>query len=491
MYPRVTSLAVPPSIRAMRPPRSVTESVQASGQSSGHAVSTVDSGGAMLDEPYWERYKLRVEVQSAKFKAHRHHRRRVRRARCRACPRAGAGAASRWWTGRTITSSSRCCTRWPRRDCRRGTSRRRSGGSSASRPTCACCSPPSSASTRTRVGCTWTAARRSPTTRLIVASGVTHSYFGHDDWPPRAPGLKTLDDALEIRRRVLLAFERAEREPDRAAAADAAHVRHRRRRADRCGAGGRARRDRAARPSSRSSTTSTRPSARILLIEAGPSILPTFPASLQRSRAPRAAAPGRGGARRAAGDLDWPTARVQMGEERIGAGTVLWAAGIQASSLGRGLGAETDRAGRVAVNPDLSVPGHPEVFIAGDLALVHPSDRQAASGGRAGGQAIRQARSPKRRAASSRRADRPVPLSGSGQSRHHWPQRRDRGLRVLASVGIPGVAVLALPAHLLPDRLQEPALGDAAVGGFVPDVSAKCPADYREGSRGEANLVDS
>jgi NADH:quinone reductase (non-electrogenic) len=202
---------------------------------------------------------------------------------------------------------------------------------------------------------------------LIVASGVTHSYFGHDDWPPHAPGLKTLDDALEIRRRVLLAFERAEREADlerqrtlltfaivgggptgvELAGALAEIARH----------------------ALKSEFDNVDPAtSRILLIEAGPSILPTFPASLQRS------------ARRALERLGVEVIEgqpvtsiadggVQMGGERIGAGTVLWAAGIQASSLGRGFGAETDRAGRVAVNPDLSVPGHPEVFIAGDLAL--------------------------------------------------------------------------------------------------------------------------
>ena len=202
---------------------------------------------------------------------------------------------------------------------------------------------------------------------LIVASGVTHSYFGHDDWPPHAPGLKTLDDALEIRRRVLLAFERAEREADlerqrtlltfaivgggptgvELAGALAEIARH----------------------ALKSEFDNVDPAtSRILLIEGGPSILPTFPASLQRS------------ARRALERLGVEVLEgqpvtsiadggVQIGGERVGAGTVLWAAGIQASSLGRGFGAETDRAGRVAVNPDLSVPGHPEVFIAGDLAL--------------------------------------------------------------------------------------------------------------------------
>ena len=201
---------------------------------------------------------------------------------------------------------------------------------------------------------------------LIVASGVTHSYFGHQDWPARAPGLKTLDDALEIRRRVLLAFEWAEREPDRARQQDLltfvivgggptgvelagalAEIANR---------------------ALRSEFDNVDPaSARILLVEAGPSILPTFPESL------------RGSARRALGRLGVQVLEgktvtsigdgaVQIGGERVTAGTVIWAAGVQASPLGRGLGTEVDPAGRVVVAADLSVPGHPEMFIAGDLA---------------------------------------------------------------------------------------------------------------------------
>jgi NADH dehydrogenase len=202
---------------------------------------------------------------------------------------------------------------------------------------------------------------------LIVATGVTHSYFGHHDWHSRAPGLKTLDDALEIRRRVLLAFERAERETDLEKqqtlltfvivgggptgvelAGALAEI---------------------ARRALTSEFDNVDPAkARILLIEAGPSILPTFPPSLQRS------------ARRALERLGVEVLEgrpvttigegaVELGDQRISAATVLWAAGVQASSLGRCFGTEMDRAGRVVVNPDLSVPGHPEIFVAGDLAL--------------------------------------------------------------------------------------------------------------------------
>jgi len=202
---------------------------------------------------------------------------------------------------------------------------------------------------------------------LIVATGVTHSYFGHDDWPAHAPGLKTLDDALEIRRRVLLAFERAEREPDRArqrALLTFAIVGGGPTGVELAGALAEI-----ARQALRSEFDAVDPAtARILLIEAGPSILPTFPESLRASARRSLARLGvqvmEGRPVTAIGNEG-----VRVGEERIEAGTVLWAAGVQASPLGRCFGTEVDRAGRVAVNPDLSAPGHPEVFVAGDLAL--------------------------------------------------------------------------------------------------------------------------
>ncbi len=201
---------------------------------------------------------------------------------------------------------------------------------------------------------------------LIVATGVTHSYFGHADWPPRAPGLKTLDDALEIRKRVLLAFEKAERESDAA--------RQRRLLTFAIVGGGPTGVELAgalaeiARQVLRSEFDNVDPaSARILLLEGGPSILTTFPASLRasaRRSLTRLGVQVREGTPVTAIDDEG----VQLGGERIDAGTVLWAAGVQASPLGRWVGTELDRAGRVVVEPDLSVPGHPDVFIAGDLA---------------------------------------------------------------------------------------------------------------------------
>jgi len=201
---------------------------------------------------------------------------------------------------------------------------------------------------------------------LIVATGATHAYFGHDEWQAIAPGLKTLDDALVIRRRVLLAFEKAERTADPAerrrlltfvvvgggptgvemAGAVAEIARH-----------ALAKEFRSYDPGS----------ARILLIEAGPEVLPAFPPELRRYAARALQQLGVEVVTGAAVTRLEPGA-VVAGDRRIEAETILWAAGVAASPLGRSLGVPVDRAGRVIVQPDLSIPGHPEVFVIGDLA---------------------------------------------------------------------------------------------------------------------------
>jgi NADH dehydrogenase len=215
---------------------------------------------------------------------------------------------------------------------------------------------------------------RLPYDRLIVATGATHSYFGHDAWEPFAPGLKSLEDALEIRRRILLAFERAERETDAS-----------RRRAlltfvivgagptgvELSGAIAEISRDvlvedfRAIDPSE----------ARILLVEAGPRVLAAY--SEQTSRRAEEQLRGKGVevlTGRAVEAIDAGGAVV--GGQRIDAGTVLWAAGVAASPIARTLGAPLDRAGRVPVEPDLTVPGYPEISVVGDLAaFLHQGGR--------------------------------------------------------------------------------------------------------------------
>lgn len=203
---------------------------------------------------------------------------------------------------------------------------------------------------------------------LILASGSTHSYFGHDDWETLAPGLKTIEDATEMRRRFLLAFESAEQEADPAARKAAltfvivgggpTGVEL---------AGSMAEIARTAIPEDfRMIDTAT---ARIILIEGVSRLLAAFPevssqASLKQlqelgvevllnTRVTSVDANG-----------------VQIGESRIDAANVFWAAGVKASPLGKALGVETDNAGHVKVLPDLSVPNYPDIFVAGDLATV-------------------------------------------------------------------------------------------------------------------------
>jgi NADH dehydrogenase len=202
---------------------------------------------------------------------------------------------------------------------------------------------------------------------LILAAGSRHAYFGHDEWEKNAPGLKTLEDALEIRRRILIAFEKAERET----------------RSDRRKAlltfvlvgGGPTGVELAgaiaeiARHVLVSDFRSINPrEARILLLEAGPRILPAY--SDKSSRSAAKVLERRGVEVRAGSPVTGVDANgVQLGSDRVDAATVLWCAGVAASPLARSLGAPLDRAGRVQVEPDLSIPGHPEVFVVGDLAL--------------------------------------------------------------------------------------------------------------------------
>ena len=207
---------------------------------------------------------------------------------------------------------------------------------------------------------------------LIVATGSSHAYFGHEEWARDAPGLKTLEDALEIRRRLLLAFEHAEREPDAARrqqlmtfvlvgggptgvelAGTLAEI---------------------ARRTLRDEFRSIDPrQARIVLVEAGPTILPSFPPKLRDA--------ARSSLRSLGVDVREHTAvtgvdehGVMLGNDRLVAGTVLWAAGVAASPLIRSLGVPLDRAGRAIVEPDLSIPGHPGVFVVGDAAVFLHQD---------------------------------------------------------------------------------------------------------------------
>ncbi len=203
---------------------------------------------------------------------------------------------------------------------------------------------------------------------LIVAAGVSHAYFGHDEWEPLAPGLKTIEDALEIRRRVLLAFELAERQAATGENANPlnfvvvgagptgvelagtlAEIAHH-----------------ALAHEFRSIDPAR---THIMLIEGGPRVLATYADDLSRSAQEQLQRLGVE-VRTSALVTQIEAGAVHLGDTRIPAAVILWAAGVAASGLGKKLGAPVDRAGRVFVQPDLSLPGHPEVFVIGDLASL-------------------------------------------------------------------------------------------------------------------------
>ncbi|HVM77989.1 MAG TPA: NAD(P)/FAD-dependent oxidoreductase [Stellaceae bacterium] len=214
--------------------------------------------------------------------------------------------------------------------------------------------------------------RRIPYDTLIVATGARHAYFGHDEWEPFAPGLKKIDDATEIRRRILLAFETAENTEDmeewrrlltfvvigagptgvelsgaiaelarKALATDFRHIDPR--------------------------------ATRVVLVEAGPRVLPSFPEPLSRA-AQRALEKLGVEVRLGKAVTRCDAAGAELGGERIEACTILWAAGVAASPAAKWLDAEPDRAGRVKVSSDLTLPGHREIFVLGDTAAASDAE---------------------------------------------------------------------------------------------------------------------
>ncbi|HEY7834186.1 MAG TPA: NAD(P)/FAD-dependent oxidoreductase [Ktedonobacterales bacterium] len=210
--------------------------------------------------------------------------------------------------------------------------------------------------------------RAVPYDYLILATGTWHSYFGHDDWERAAPGLKSLADATALRRRILLAFEEAEleRDPDqRAALLTFVVVGGGPTGVEMAGAIAELARHALVRDFRHINTASSR----VLLVEAGPRLLPTFSEKLA-SRARRKLEQGGVEVRlnQAVDGVD--AGGVSIAGERVAARTVAWAAGVRASPAGNWIGAKTDRVGRVLVNPDLSVPDHPEIFVIGDTASL-------------------------------------------------------------------------------------------------------------------------
>lgn len=213
---------------------------------------------------------------------------------------------------------------------------------------------------------------------LMLCTGATHAYFGHDEWAADAPGLKTLDDAIALRRKLLLAFERAEAEPDparKAAWLSFAVV-----------GGGPTGVELAgtlaeiARHTLRNEFRHIDPaSAKVRLVEAGPRVLSSFPEVLSlkaRRQLEKLGVEVLTGT--AVSHIDGEG--FQLGEQFVAARTVVWAAGVAASPLARTLEVPLDRAGRVPVQPDLTLAGHPEIFVAGDLAALQQADGRPVPG---------------------------------------------------------------------------------------------------------------
>ena len=211
---------------------------------------------------------------------------------------------------------------------------------------------------------------------LIVAAGATHAYFGHPEWEQFAPGLKTLEDAIEIRGRVLLAFEMAEREA-------LVHGRKVDLNFVVVGAGptgvelAGAISDISKRYMEHDFRAIDPARARIILLEGGPRVLPVYPEDLSASAEKQLRQMGVE-VRTNAMVTNIKQGMVTVGQgdkqEKIPAAVILWGAGVSASPLGKMLGAPTDRAGRVIISPDLTVPGHSEIFVIGDLAAAKQAD---------------------------------------------------------------------------------------------------------------------
>ncbi|MGC2351812.1 MAG: NAD(P)/FAD-dependent oxidoreductase, partial [Candidatus Udaeobacter sp.] len=201
---------------------------------------------------------------------------------------------------------------------------------------------------------------------LIVATGARHSYFGHNEWEKLAPGLKSLEDAVELRRRILLAFEYAEKTPDEAARRDAMNFV--------IIGGGPTGVEMAGAIAEISRYTMARdfrhidPSqARVILIEGEPRLLAAYPPDLSESARKQLVDLGVE-VRTSTRATNLTEAGIQVGDEFIPCRVKIWAAGNSASFVGRTLGVPADRVGRVIINDDLTIPGHPEVQVIGDLA---------------------------------------------------------------------------------------------------------------------------
>ena len=320
---------------------------------------------------------------------------------------------------------------------------------------------------------------------LVVAAGASHSYFGHGAWERWAPGLKTIEDATEIRRRILLAFEEAEVSTDAArrkalltfvivgAGPTGAEL-----------AGALAE---IARKTLRDDFRTIDPAdARILLVEAGPRVLPAYAEDLSEKARAQLTSLGvevlLGAAvtdvREGAVDVSIDTRKTT-----VAAATVLWAAGVAASPLGRALadasGAGTDRAGRVRVSPDLTLPGHPEVFVIGDLMTLAGADGRPLPG--VAPVAMQQGRHVARTIL-ARLEGRPGPgavrVSRQGQHGDDRAAPCGRRPRLRPLRGHAGVARVALHPPHVSRPVRQPGPHPRPVGVELPDVEPLGPTHH-------------
>ena len=330
---------------------------------------------------------------------------------------------------------------------------------------------------------------RLPYDTLIVATGARHSYFGHEDWAPFAPGLKTIDDATEIRRRILIAFEAAERETDPQARREwmtFVIVGGGPTGVELAGALGEIAND-----TLRNDFRSIRPAdAWIEVLEANDRILATYPPDRSASAQHQLERLGvivRTSCRVVHIEDGLVRYEGPSGSVEVRARTILWAAGVQAASFGRAVaeavGASTDRSGRNLVERDLTVPGHPEILVAGDAAIQPWTKGRVVPGVAQGGiQGGKHAA----RVVLARLDGEPapaVPVPGPRGRRGHRPAAGRHQHRLARAVReaerVPGLGAVARDPHRVPDRVREPDRRLGALGVVVPDEGAEHAADHR------------
>ncbi len=312
---------------------------------------------------------------------------------------------------------------------------------------------------------------------LVLAPGVRHSYFGHDAWEASAPGLKTADDAEEVRRRVLMAFEAAEVEPDperRRGLLTFVVVGGGPTGVEVAGALAEIRQFALRRDFRRIDPRA----ATVMLLEGGRQLLPSYPAALG-DRARDALRTLGVDVRTETRVTDVQADHVRAGGLVIPTSTVVWAAGNRASPLLASLGAPLDRMGRAIVTPECTIPGHPEVFVLGDAAAFDTGTGAILPG--LCPVAIQQGKYAARAilVGPSRVAQAAVFLYQQGPARGHRARPRRRRPRSPSLQRVSRVARLDLRPHLLPDRIPQSPRRLDRLGHFVRDLCARCTGHHR------------